>query len=284
MAVTFDTLKSDSLTFKMFKSSDSGNATWEQLKKNLLADKNVYWDVRKDNYINAYFEGANLMKLHYCSKKNEMQASIHKKYLGFSDSGYEDLVKWLEGKNVVDELKKIKHKIQTVYSQKNGGDKEKWSESFIKSQYILKNRSYCIDSEFAYKDKNGKSDIDIRFDVVKCVNGIITFVELKRLDDNRMLKETDDSPKVVEQVKKYQKFITENKKEIIDYYQKLWSIKKDLGILPKGMSRPTKVNEVPELFIFNRWVKAHPKRDRRKKRIEEILKREKISFSICSEI
>lgn len=213
-----------------------------------------------------------------------MQVSIHKKYLGLSDSGYEDLIKWLDGKNVADELKKIKQKIQTVYSQKNGSDKEKWSESFIKSQYILKNRSYCIDSEFAYKEKNDKCDIDIRIDVVKCVNGEISFVELKRIDDNRMLKKSDGSPKVVKQIDEYQEFIKENKEAILKYYKTLWKIKKDLGILPEKMSSPTKVNEIPELFIFNRWVKAHPKRDARKKRIEDLLKKENKTFKICSEI
>lgn len=283
MAVTFDTLKSDSLTFKMFKSSDSGNATWEQLKKNLLADKNVYWDVRKDNYINAYFEGANLMCLHYCSKHKEMQAKIHEKYLvGGEGKQYKDLIKWLDGKNVSDELDKIKSNIKRVYTQKNGDDKEKWSESFIKSQYILNNRSCCIDSEFGYNDAD--SQTNIRIDVVKCINGEIKFIEIKRLGDNRMLKETDESPKVVTQLNDYSKFIKDNKNAILKYYQNLWTIKKDLGILPKGMSQPTKINVVPELYIFNQWVKEHPKRDNRKKRIEEILQREKISYIIKSEI
>ena len=278
--VTFQSLNDKALLYSVFKSSSSGNTTWEQLKKNVLADKDVYWDIRKGNYINAYFEGANLMKIRYCSKKKEMQVSIHKKYLGLSDSGYEDLIKWLDGKNVADELKKIKQKIQTVYSQKSGSDKEKWSESFIKSQYILKNRSYCIDSEFGYNDVTS----NIRFDVVKCVNGEISFVELKRIDDNRMLKKSDDLPEVIEQINEYQNFIKENKEAILKYYQKLWKIKKDLGILPEKMSSPTKVNEIPELFIFNRWVKAHPKRDARKKRIEDLLKKENKTFKICSEI
>ena len=279
--VTFKTLNEDALIFKVFKSSDSGNATWEQLKNNLLADKNVYWDVRKDNYINAYFEGANLMCLHYCSRNKEMQAKIHEKYLGESDKHYTDLIKWLDGKNVSDELDKIKSNIKRVYSQKNGDDKEKWSESFIKSQYILKNHSCCIDSEFGYKDTD--LNLNIRIDVVKCIDGEIKFVEIKRLGDNRMLKETDESPEVVKQIKDYSKFIKDNKNAILEYYQKLWAIKNDLGILPDGMSKPIKIDVVPELYIFNQWVKEHPKRDNRKERIEKILNREKISFTINSE-
>ena len=280
MAVTFDTLKSDSLTFKMFKSSDYENTTWKQLKKYLLADKNVYWDVRKDNYINAYFEGANLMRLHYCSKHKEMQAKIHERYLGGKGKQYKDLIKWLDGKNVLEELNKIKKNIQNDYSKKNGIDKEKWSESFIKSQYVLNNRSSCLDSEFAYKN----DDFDIRIDVVKCIDGEIKFVEIKRLDDNRMLKIDDASPEVISQMNDYKEFIQANKKDILDYYKKLWGIKKDLGLLPKSMICPTKVNEKPELYIFNRWEKPHYKRDIHKNRVEELLKREKISYIIKSEI
>lgn len=277
--VTFKTLNEDALIFKVFKSSDSGNATWEQLKNNLLADKNVYWDVRKDNYINAYFEGANLMCLHYCSRNKEMQAKIHERYLGGKDKEYKDLIKWLDGKNVSDELNKIKKNIQAEYSKKNGIDKEKWSESFIKSQYVLNNRSCCLDSEFAYKNDN----YDIRIDIVKCVDGEIKFVEIKRLDDNRMLKIDDASPEVISQMNDYKEFIHANKKDILEYYQKLWKIKNNLGLLPKSMICPTKVNEVPELYIFNRWEKPHIKRDNRKERIEKILQREKISFTINSE-
>ncbi len=279
MAVTFNDLKNDAQIFDAFKSSDSKNAIWKQLKTSVLFDKDVYWDVRKSNYINAYFEGANLMKL-YCSEANEIKADIHEKYLGGTGKKYINLIKWLDGKNVTDELEKIKQKIKTIYSQKNGSDKEKWSESFIKSQYILKNHSSCIDSEFGYNDVVG----NIRIDVVRCIDGEIQFVEIKRLDDNRMLKKTDNSPEVIGQVKGYQDFIKKNKDKILKYYQNLWSIKKDLGILPEGLSCPTSVNVKPELFIFNRWVKAHPKRDERKKRIEDILKREKISYKICSEI
>ena len=187
-----------------------------------------------------------------------------------------DIFRETVGKRIED---KIKKNIQAEYSKKNGIDKEKWSESFIKSQYVLNNRSCCLDSEFAYKNDN----YDIRIDIVKCVDGEIKFVEIKRLDDNRMLKIDDASPEVISQMNDYKEFIHANKKDILEYYQKLWKIKNNLGLLPKSMICPTKVNEVPELYIFNRWEKPHIKRDNRKERIEKILQREKISFTINSE-
>lgn len=48
---------------------------------------------------------------------------------------------------------------------------------------------------------------DIRIDLVQVVNGILTFVELKRLDDTRMLKKTEEIPEEFYQLKGYEEFL-----------------------------------------------------------------------------
>ena len=78
---------------------------------------------------------------------------------------------------------------------------------------------------------------------------------------------------------------TEDKEQILTYYQKVYDIKKELG-LPVPTVRPQKVSTVPELLIFNRWTHMD-KRGRRKThlcRMEEILQREKVTYSIISEV
>ena len=120
---------------------------------------------------------------------------------------------------------------------------------------------------------------------MKCVSGKVIFVELKRLDDNRMLNKSDDNPEIVSQMRSYSDFIKKYKNKILAYYQKVYDIKKDLG-LPVPAARPTIVSTEPELLIFNRWTHMD-KQGRRQKRIDrmrEILQREKVTYSIINEI
>jgi hypothetical protein len=166
-----------------------------------------------------------------------------------------------------------------MYSGKKGYEKENLSEKYIQSQYIINYHSNYIDSEFAYKDDL----LDIRIDLIECINGELRFVELKTIDDGRMLKKTDDNPEVVEQVEAYKNFISNYKPEkIVEYYQKVWEIKKDLELtIPK--KRPSSLAEKPLLLIFNRWTKSTSRRDEHTDRMEKILKKD-IDYKITSEI
>ena len=268
--VTFDTLKSDAKIFDVLKNN---NPSWWQYCKN---EKAFYIEVRKDNNINVYFEGGSIIKVHYCSRHKALQTFTHYKYLGLEDKTrtYVNCAKTIDK-----EIDKITNGIKKHYSQKNGKDMESWSEKYIQGQLITNNRDIYLDSEFAYIDE----DRDIRIDLVKCINGTIIFVELKRLDDNRMLNKTDDSPEIVFQMKSYADFIKKYRDKILAYYQKLYDIKKSLG-LPVPKVRPQEVSIVPELLIFNRWTHMD-KRGRRKthlRRMEEFLQRERVTYSIIN--
>ena len=147
------------------------------------------------------------------------------------------------------------------------------------NQYIKNYHSNYIDSEFAYKDKL----FDIRVDLIECINGELRFVELKTIDDSRMLKRNDDNPEVVEQVKAYKEFIQKYKKEIIEYYKKIWSIKNELGLINTEKC-PSSLAEKPLLLIFNRWTKSTSRREEHTSRMEEILRNNDIDYKITSEI
>lgn len=270
---TFNTLKSNA---KIFDELKNNNPFWWQYCKN---EKAFYIEVRKDNNINVYFEGGSIIKVHYCSKHKELQTFTHYKYLGLADKSRT----YVNCASTIDkQIDTIINGIRQYYSQKNGSDKSSWSEKYIQGQLIINNRDTHLDSEFAYTDESGNN---VRIDLVKCVNGTVVFVELKRLDDGRMLKKTDDSPEIVFQMKSYADFITKYKEQILTYYQKVYDIKKELG-LPVPRVRPQKVSTVPELLIFNRWTYMD-NRGRRKThlcRMEEILQREKVTYSIISEV
>ena len=266
--VTFETLRRDA---KLFDELKNNSPAWWQYCKN---EKTFYIEVRKDNNINVYFEGGSIIKVHYCSRHKVLQTFTHYRYLGLKDKTrtYVNCAKTIDK-----EIDKITNGIKKYYSQKNGKGRVSWSEKYIQGQLIINNRDIYLDSEFAYKDEAS----DIRIDLVKCENGTVIFVELKRLDDNRMLKKTDDSPEIVFQMKSYADFIKKYRDQILAYYQKLYDIKKDLG-LPVPEVRPQMVSTIPELLIFNRWTHLD-KQGRRKNhlcRMEEILQREKVTYSI----
>ena len=264
--VTFETLNPNAPLFSELK---SGNYSWwENIKK----DRRLYIEIRKNNYINVYFEGGNVAKLEYRSKDKKIQAFTHRKYLYGNGTGYAEC-------SLDNDLETIINNIPNMYSGKKGYEKENLSEKYIQSQYIKNYHYNYIDSEFAYKDDS----FDIRVDLIECINGELRFVELKTIDDGRMLKKTDDNPEVVEQVKAYEDFISNYKKEIVEYYQKVWEIKKDLGLrIPE--ERPSSLAEKPLLLIFNRWTNLEPRRKIHTKRLIDILNIKEIDYIIKEDI
>lgn len=263
--VTFDTLDPKAEIFAELK---SGKYEWWE---NVKANPNLYIEIRKDNSINVYYQGGSVMRLEYGRKLN---AYTHRKYLYGTGNGYEECADQLNIK-----LDSIIENIPRFYSQRKGTSKEKWSEKFIQGQYILNYHSQFIDSEFAYKE----NDLDIRIDLVECIAGEIRFVELKRIDDNRMVT-SDMNPEIITQINNYRKFISSHTEEIIDYYKRLYFIKKKLG-LPVPYGIPSTVNSEPLLLIFDRWVKETDGRTIHREMMEEILEKiakPKIDYKIIN--
>ena len=260
----------------IFKELSKTPSWWQTFKSN----PDLYIEVRKDNQVNVYFEGGSVAKIHYCSRHKKLQVFTHHKYLGILKAR----TMYVECSDFIDrDIDNILGRVKSCYSQKKSLDsllaKESWSEKYIQGRLITSNLQHHLYSEFAYKDKT----TDIRIDIVDVVDGKITFVELKRLDDGRMLKESDDNPEIISQMNTYREFIRENKNSLLNYYQRLYEIKKSLG-LPIPDSHPVDVNTTPELLIFNRWVKAHHARTQHRERMEQILKRENICYSIIDEL
>ena len=286
MAVTFKTLKCDAQIFKEL----SKNPDWWLKFKNTSS---LYIDIRKDNQVNVYYEGGSIARIHYCSKHKRLQVFIHHKYLGLNapskSNAYIDVLdkdrmnKICSG-GIHISIDRILENVKKCYSRKNQSDidgypKRKWSETFIKGRLINKNMSIHLDSEFAYKDEES----DTRIDLVRCDNGLVTFVELKRMDDGRMLHKDDEVPDIIPQMRKYASFIMEYKDQILPYYQNVYDIKKELGLPVPGI-RPVAVNPIPQLLIFDRWERNTTKREIHRKRVKEYLDRENVNYSIKSDL
>ena len=274
MPVTFDTLKTEA---RIFHELNNNPHWWKQFKE----DTSLYIEVRKDNQVNVYFEGGSIARIHYCSKNRKLQVFIHHKYLGIPKPANNN--PYVEYSDKIGScLNDVLDRVKTVYSQKGSIDgvvpKEKWSEKYIQGTLIVQSRQYHLDSEFAYND----SETSNRIDLVRCSDGMVTFVELKRMGDNRMLHETDATPEVVYQMKRYKQFIEKYSSQLLEYYQKLYDIKKLLE-LPVPESRPVCINPIPELLIFDCWEKNTKGRDEHRRRLCEILQKEDVKFSIMTD-
>ena len=274
MPVTFDTLKPEA---RIFHELNNNPHWWKQFKE----DSSLYIEVRKDNQVNVYFEGGSIARIHYCSKNRKLQVFIHHKYLGIPKPA--DNNPYVEYSDKIGScLNDVLDRVKTVYSQKGSIDgvvpKEKWSEKYIQGTLIVQSRQCHLDSEFAYID----GETNNRIDLVRCSDGKVTFVELKRMGDNRMLHETDATPEVVYQMNRYKQFIEKYSSQLLEYYQKLYDIKKILE-LPVPESRPVCINPIPELLIFDCWEKNTKGRDEHRRRLCEILQKEDVKFSIMTD-
>lgn len=284
MAITFDILKPEAKIFQELKK----NPSWWARFKN---DSSLYIEIRKDNQVNVYFEGGSVARIHYCSKHKKLQVFTHHKYLNLPAPSKSNA--YIECSGIIDEPKetnseilvcdKVIERVKTCYSQKhaiNGiVDKEKWSEKFIQGTLITQSSDFHLDSEFAYNDATDKN----RIDLIRCDKGVITFVELKRIADGRMLHKTDESPEIVDQMNRYKDFITKYSVELLAYYQKLYDVKAELG-LPVPQIRPFSINPEPHFLIFDNWTKETTGRKIHRERLIDILNREKINFSIQTDL
>ena len=275
MAITYDKLKENARIFEELKKSPSW---WVKFKNN----PSLYIDIRKDNQVNVYFEGGSIARIHYCSKHNKLQVFTHHKYLGELAPSRNNLYVECSDRieNICDE---VMERIQTLYSQKKAEEginaKEKWSEKFIQGMLVINSRTVHLDTEFAYNDAQD----DIRIDLTQCRKGSLTFIELKRMDDNRMLHATDNNPEVVYQMQDYKDFIARYRSELLEYYKKVFDIKVQLG-LPVPDSAPASINPIPELIIFDRWVKPTNQREIHRQRVRELLERNGIQYKVITSL
>jgi hypothetical protein len=249
----------------LFQKLKRDNPEWWQFVKKNLKPGGFYVDVRKDNSLNVYYNGGSLLKI-TLSQEGEIVAKIHEYYLGRIGTKYVDFP--------LEQLKEraagIKKQIASRYNDT--------SESGIKARLICTPGARYIDSEFAFPET--------RIDLTKLEEGKIIFVELKRIQDSRLLTNEyeDGKPEILEQLKAYHRFIADHRDDITDYYKRLFAIKRDLGILPEALADINSIDsyelsENVELLIES-YTDLNPRRTRRIEAVKTILNKNGIIFTI----
>lgn len=275
----FTTLQNDHSLFQILRND---KPAWWQFIKEKIKPGGFYVDIRKDNSLNVYYNGGSLLKI--ALSRGEIKGKIHEYYLGKTGSKYVDYELNCLPKHVDD----IKKRIVSKYSDT--------SESGIKARLICSSGANYIDSEFAFPEaickgvnSKGKEVFDYqttRIDLTKLENGKIIFVELKRIEDRRLLTNEyeDGSPEILSQMEAYNQFTKNHKQEIIGYYKTLFAIKRDLGILPPSLTGIDNIDDYElcedvELYIecYNTLNQA---RIRRVEAIKTILNRNNIIHNL----
>lgn len=217
----------------LFDNLENNPPDWWQT---LLKDEDIYIEIRKDNYIDVYFNGGNIIKeLRF--KGGAYTGKIHYKYLlpenseyiayDFSSGGTSMIQKTsinLMDLNSFDDknLRRIKANISRYYPAT--------SEKGVQARFILQDDSRFIDSEFAYNKTDDKMRIDLVWLDLKQKK--IVPVELKIMGDSRLYNN-----EIANQLQTYAAFFQNSQVELLNYYQKVFEIKKRLNILRDGLKQ-----------------------------------------------
>ncbi len=253
----------------------SKRPTWWQ---QILKDKDLYVNVRKENRVFVYFRGAAVIKeLHI--GRDGMVGRIDKEY----QKGWvvdRDSNHLFKVEEIVDNIKLIKDNIIDYYhgqapKPELGSEKEIQGEYYINGEYL--------DTEFAFVDSD--SEI-IRIDLITVTKGgMIEFVELKRISDGRLLKEkgSSSSPEIIGQMEKYDEFIAGNAGRIKQYYENVQQAMEKIGVRNPLATRKIKGVAPNARLLFAPYLdgkEKHPKRIERVQRIEGLLKDNNITSNI----
>ena len=247
--------------------------------KRILNDKTLYVNIRKGNRINVYYHGASVMELSINRDKN-IQGKIHSKYILFQETqtdknGYR---KDISPKTIVENLPSIKNAIIANQATSNP---EGLSEKAI--QGIMYVEGKYIDTEFEYVHPNR---LITRIDLTTINDdGMIEFVELKRISDPRLLKKDMSlkNEEIRRQIDDYNSFISEHKEEIVQYYKLLQQILKKIGI-NNPLCDITITDIKPSVYLyFASYADGknnHPRRRNRINCIKQILEEKGINSNI----
>ena len=310
-----DETETNKMLMNLFKPKTNGSFNalneecrlWQELEenpplwwKNLLEDKDLYIEIRKDNYANVYYYGGNIALIQWTG--GEVTAETHQKYLGDNTpvrtmidkkSGnekriyeYRDCREKLQTKEGLEEMKRY---VRDIYQGIHGENRRTEtreerdrnrrlytsSEKSVQGALKLRFPNRYIDSEFAYQwpkeDKPGNKRTTIRIDLVELKGKALVFTELKLITDPR-LTSPKGKPEIIDQMNDYANFIHKYAEELKNYYTKLSRIKKRIGLWD-GETHIEHIDLKPVLLIVNTYQgKLSEGRDGRKDAVEKLAK------------
>lgn len=238
--------------------------------KNLMEDKELYVEIRKDNYANVYYYGGSVALVQW--RVGRALVVTHHKYLGkdLPDGEYQDCTGLLQ---TPEGIGHIKEKVREEYHKlpvREKADEQKHlytsNEKWVQGELKLRFPGRYIDSEFAYRWPED-SRKTIRMDLVELRGKELVCVELKLITDHR-LRSRDGNPEIIGQMEDYRAFIAKHAEAIKDYYTKVLRLKKRLGLW-NGEAEIEDLSPIPELLIVDTYKPGGLSKGKRE-RVEDI--------------
>ena len=247
--------------------------------KRILNDKTLYINIRKGNRINVSYRGASVMELSI-NRDKSIKGKIHSKYILFQETQTDknSYRKDISPETIVENLPSIK---DAIIANQATSNPEGLSEKAI--QGIMYVEGKYIDTEFEYVHPNR---LITRIDLTTINDdGMIEFVELKRISDSRLLKKDMSlkNEEIRKQIDDYNSFIKGHKDEIIQYYKQLQQILKKVGVNnPLCDIAITGIKPSVYLYFasYADGKSNHPKRRKRIDCIKQILEEKGINSNI----
>lgn len=245
----------------------------------IVADPEIYIEIRKGDKIHVYYYGARIAEIDYVNQS--YSAKCHKKYIdgdNATDDKYTSCLHLLKN-----DLTRLKENALKFYVKDKEG--EDTSEKRIQGRLRIDNPHRYIDSEFAHSYIVGERNNLIRFDLVAVEGNVLKVEELKRIGDSRLRTSEmeTNSPEVIDQMSRYAKFMAVNKDALCAYYQTLLKIKAMLGLpMPIGydIEKPLALDLTPVLLIKNLYDYSNMGKERydRISDIRDILETNQIKY------
>lgn len=217
---------------------------WNTLVKRSHKDPDLNVQVR-GKYLSIYCRMGNLLKIEFKNKK--VVCSLHYKYLiGNRRHEYVDVTP--HGKDlavsvpscdlvtsILDEknFRRVKANITALTGE----------EKCIQSKLVNHNRKTLLDAEIAFNDSGAMTDAEedkasggnkTRIDLVNHdkKRKQLVFIELKQIFDERLYSNSKGFKEVNDQIAKYTAFAKKHEAKLIEAYNDVIEVKRELGLLP----------------------------------------------------
>lgn len=242
----------------------------------ILKDRELYINIRKGNRINVYYKGFSVMELSL-SRKKELQAKIHSTYMGKDTCGY---LEHLDPNFIIEHLAAVKQVIDNNNDKHRNMPEGRCEKEIQGLCYV---HGEYLDTEYEFVREIPQRLIT-RIDFTTITDdGLIEFVELKRITDKRLLVslKSENEPEILKQIKDYNAFIYDNEISICDYYRMVQRIMHSLGVKNRLVECEIKgVVENVRLLLAGCKVELNATNNKKIRRMLDLLEKNSIKYNI----
>lgn len=220
--------------FRRFLPEELINALLRQpFWANLIADRQLAPEIR-DGHLTVYYRGGALLQSLRLDGPSSLAAEVHPKYVPVRASRSSVRLTWREnGFAFADEVEAMPlgsavMDVLAAYKEEMAKALLKRPEAEVVQQIIERTENTILDQEIAFQEPGLPRD---KIDLCHYDAGLrkLVFVEVKRVDDDRLLK-PEGRPEVLGQLAAYTQRLEPNRPLVLEAYRTVVTCKRKLGL------------------------------------------------------